>query len=112
MSHTIVLELSNEDFMPIRQVAEATGRTPAEVMVATLRQHPPRIEEPARPSPTNQLAAARARTAADIQAAIRTTAEEMAARTGRTPEEIIAELRASIAPKSPVLTEAERQAGW
>jgi hypothetical protein len=120
MSHTIVLHLTDEDYAPIEREAAATGRTPAEIIVAQLRERASRSngqrQQSAQPEPAP--AASAGESASSIthelaQASIAATARQMAAESGRPAEESLAELKARLRPKArPPLSEAERQAAW
>jgi hypothetical protein len=115
MSHTIVLELSDEDFAPIAQEASATGRTPAEIIVQRLRGHAASQQEPVREAETADALPQSSGpiTDEDVQAAFTAVAQRIAAQTGRPSEEIVAEIRANLQSKPrPPLSEAERQAAW
>jgi hypothetical protein len=112
MSRTVTLELSDEDYARIEQEADATGRTPTEVIAATLHRHasllawvaPPASDE-ATPQVSGPI------TASEVEQAFRISAERIAARTGQPPEEIIAETKAKIrAVMRPPLSEEERLA--
>jgi predicted component of type VI protein secretion system len=114
MSHTVVLRLSDEDYAPIEREAAATGRTPAEIIVARLRGD-------AAPSDGRQVLSAQPSQSpapssdivdeAAVRAAFMVVAQEKAAQTGRDVEEVLAEIRAKYRPlpRQP-LSEAERQA--
>jgi predicted transcriptional regulator len=99
MSHTITIQLSDEEFAPIRRVAEATRRSPAEVIVAALRAHPLPFEA------ADQSRTANQRTEAT------SLVSEVAAGTGQTEEEILARWRNQVdASQQRRVTEAERRA--
>jgi predicted transcriptional regulator len=102
VSRTLVLELSDEEYARLQRLADATGRTPAEAVRGYLREVtlPPEASE-----------SARAAMSADVRAAIRAMAEQVAAESGRTPEAVEAEFRASLRPRQrPPLSPAEWQA--
>jgi hypothetical protein len=116
MGHTVVLELSDEEYGPIEREAAATGRTPAEIIRRRLavpsgqatRPRPVAAaeEQPAVPAESSGIV-----THEMVQAIFAETARKMAAETGRPAEEILAEMKASYAPKPrPSLSEAEKQA--
>jgi hypothetical protein len=114
MSHTIVLQLTDEDFAPIEREAAATGRTPAELIVERLRAPATRrngspVSPPAEtPAPTSDII-----TYEMVQTIFAETARTIAAETGRPAEEVLAEMKASMRPKPrPPLSESEKQAAW
>jgi hypothetical protein len=99
MSHTITIQLSDEEFAPIRRVAEATRRSPAEVVVTALRTHPRMFE-------TEEES-----TTADQRAESASFISQVAAGTGQTEEVILARWRDQHdASQQQRASEAERQA--
>jgi hypothetical protein len=112
MSHTIVLQLSDEEYGPIEREAAATGRTPAEIIRRRLAVQPGALptsqadEQPAAAGESSGIV-----TYEMVQAIFAQRAREMAAKSGRPAEEILAEIKARYAPKPrPILSEAEKQA--
>jgi hypothetical protein len=116
MGHTVVLELSDEEYGPIEREAAATGRTPAEIIrrrlaVQSGQAAKPRPVAPAEEQPAPPVEASGIVTHELVQAIFAETARKMAAETGRPADEILAEMKASYAPKPrPSLSEAEKQA--
>jgi hypothetical protein len=115
MSHTIVLQLSDEEYGPIEREAAATGRTPAEIIRRRLAVQPGQPPKPPVARADEQPAAAGEAsgivTHEMVQAIFAETARTMAAKSGRPVEEILAEMKASYAPKPrPPLSDEERQA--
>lgn len=94
MSHTIVLELSDEDFAAIQRVAATINRTPAEAILDKLRRHGVLDDD--------DMLRRRAATKAAVDAALSEVAQEMAAKAGQTPDEFIAawrdDMQAQVSP--------------
>jgi hypothetical protein len=117
MGHTIVLELSDEEYGPIEREAAATGRTPAEIIRRRLAVQPgppppppaaEREEHPAPPGESSGIV-----TYELVQQLMAETARKMSAETGRPADEIMAEMKASMRPKPrPQLSDEEREAAW
>jgi hypothetical protein len=93
VSHTITLEVSDEDFAALRRVAATTGQTPAEVILDRLRRYGP-LE-------SDEMRRRREVTEAAIDAAVAEVTRRTAARTGQTPEEVAREWRASLHAQLP-----------
>jgi hypothetical protein len=113
MSRTVTLELADEDYALIEREARATGRTPAEVMTSTLQRHAARLAVTTPPSASAEEPAQISGpiSAAEVEAALRAAAEQIASQTGQSPDEIIAEFRSRIraSPRSD-LSRDEQQA--
>jgi hypothetical protein len=116
MGHTIVLELSDEEYGPIEREAAATGRTPAEIIRRRLAVQPGAPPNPPLAARADEQPAASGESSGIVtyemvQAIFAATAREMAAKSGRPAEEILAEIKARYAPKPrPILSDAEKQA--
>jgi hypothetical protein len=93
VSHTITLEVSDENFAAIRRVAATTGQPEAEVILDRLRRHGPLESDATRRR--------REATGAAIEAAIAEATRETAARTGKTPEDVARAWRASLLAQLP-----------
>jgi hypothetical protein len=113
MGHTIVLELSDEEYGPIEREAAATGRTPAEIIRWRLRVGALQATSPLPAAPPEEQSAPSSDivTYEMVQAIFAETARKMAAETGRPADEILAEMKANLRPKPrPALSDEERQA--
>jgi hypothetical protein len=108
----VTIELSDADFAAIAREAEVVGATPSQVIVQTLHRHLTDLAQ--RQIPTvakDQITSSRGPiTAEDIERAMVTTAEAIAARTGLSPDQIVAALddRLRSTPLS-ALSEEEQQ---
>src|SRR5262245_60494621 len=99
MNHVIAIELTDEEFGPIQRAAEATHRTPADVVVAALRRHLRTFEEM-----TQDVDA-------DTRDEVSSAVAPLAARTGQESEEILARWKGPrVDTRDRHTTEAERQA--
>jgi hypothetical protein len=97
MSRTVTVELTDEEYARIEREAAATSRTPAEVMGAAVRQHSAWFDMGTPPEPDEEPPQYSGPiTAAEVESAIRTTAERSAARTGESPDEVFADIRARL----------------
>lgn len=110
MSHTVLLELSDDDYSIIQHMAQATGRTPAEVIVATLRRHALSQEvtqvTEGEPGPDVEPL-----TSAAAQRYFWAAAERISAQIGQPPRAILAQWHADMQIlKHRQITDAERQA--
>jgi hypothetical protein len=123
MRRTVTVELTDEDYALIEREAQATGRSPADIIATTIRQHASSLEgmSPARTTasalseesaPSEEpVEGAGPIKKAEVEAALWVAAERIAATTGRSPEEIITEFRERIqATPQSTLTEEEQQA--
>lgn len=111
MSHTVLLELSDDDYSIIQHMAEATGRTPAEVIVATLRRHAPSQLEATQVTESEPGPDGEPLTSAEAQRYFWAAAERMSAQIGQPPRAILAQWHADMQMlKHRQITDAERQA--
>src|SRR5689334_14409773 len=100
MTQTLTLQLSDEVYAAVKQAAESNGQTPAELIAANVRRQ--------FPTPSTPVEHDERPLRALIPEAIQTMAQQMAAQSGRSSEDIIAEFRAQIAPRPRArLTEEE-----
>jgi hypothetical protein len=89
MSRTLVLELTDDEYARLCRVAEAMGLTPAEAARQQVRQTTLVSSETDPPAALLRQ---------DVEAAIRDTAEPIAAETGRQPDAVLAEIAANLRP--------------
>jgi hypothetical protein len=104
--------LTDEEYALIEREAEASGRTPDEIVAATVRHHAYSLALMAsRSAPTAELAQVSGPiTAGEVDRIFRGMAERISTKTGRSPDEIVADMRWRLTATRPsFLTEEEAQ---
>jgi hypothetical protein len=113
MGRTVAVELTDEEFWLFEREAEANGRTPEEVIAITVRHHAHSLALMASPSAleAEPVQVSGPITAGEVDQIFRVMAERISAKTGRSPDEIVADMCWHITAKRPsFLTEEEAQA--